>query len=374
MKLDVGSGGGSTATFHEDGVLALDGAVRGEDLEFDLRVSLDDGSDQLGSIHRVAAAVVDPSRPERRVLQSGNEPIVSPFEGCGAVGEGNLERAAIVRGDDVGLDADDAGRVIESVGAELRQLDVGRDVEVDERRNVRLQQLDLARAESGLVKDRHVRTLMEARLSRMSDESTIQTEEDLERIIGAPSDFVRTKVLDGLDGVMREFIARSPLVFASTIDEDGHVDVSPKGDPAGFIEIDERGDLLIPERPGNRLAFGFRNILRNQRIGLIFLVPHQRETLRVKGTATLHHDPELLDGMQVNGKPALLYTRVQIEECFYHCGKALIRSKLWESARSTQPAESLGAKSLAALGGEPTAESIRAMEDSLEQGYTDRLY
>lgn len=208
----------------------------------------------------------------------------------------------------------------------------------------------------------------------MSDDTTIRTEADLEAIIGAPSEFVRTKVITALDDVMREFIARSTLVFVSTIDEEGHVDVSPKGDPAGFIEVDANGDLLIPERPGNKLAFGFRNILRNQRIGLIFLVPNQRETLRVKGSATLHHDVEVLDRMRVKGKPALLYTRVHIEECFYHCGKALIRSKLWESGQSAEPEESLGARSLAALGGEPTAESIVAMEDRLEQAYIDDLY
>ncbi len=208
----------------------------------------------------------------------------------------------------------------------------------------------------------------------MSDQTAIRTEDDLERIIGAPSEFVRTKVIDALDDVMREFVARSPLVFASTIDEDGRVDVSPKGDPPGFVEVEDNGDLLIPERPGNKLAFGFRNILRNQQIGLIFLVPQQRETLRVKGIATLHHDAEVLDRMQVSGKSALLYTRVQIEECFYHCGKALIRSKLWQSAGSGEAAESLGARSLAALGGEPTAESVVAMEDLLEQGYADHLY
>ena len=93
--------------------------------------------------------------------------------------------------------------------------------------------------------------------------------------------------------------------------------------------MDKAGDLLIPERPGNRLTFGFRNILRNGAIGLLFVVPNQRETLRVKGIASLHADPEVLAGMAVNGKPALLYTHVEVRECFFHCGKALIRSGLW---------------------------------------------
>src|SRR5688572_18821705 len=158
----------------------------------------------------------------------------------------------------------------------------------------------------------------------------ITEEAALTAIIGEPMDFVRAKICSELNDAMREFIARSPLVFVSTIDAQGMLDVSPKGDPAGFTYIDEEGNLLIPERLGNRLTFGFRNILRNAEIGLIYLVPNQLETLRVKGKASLHTDPDLLAQMEVGGKPALLYTRVEVNQCFFHCGKALVRSKLWD--------------------------------------------
>ncbi len=207
----------------------------------------------------------------------------------------------------------------------------------------------------------------------MESDHRITDEKALEAVIGEPMEFVRAKILTRLDGVMKEFIARSPLIFVSTIDEHGHVDISPKGDPGGFVLTDDNGDLLIPERPGNKLTFGFRNILRNGEIGLIFIVPRQRETLRVKGTATLHCDPAELERMQVNGRPALMYTRVAVKECFFHCGKALIRSRLWQPDHWDTAGDSIGARGFAALsgGGE---EAVRATEERLEQSYSDELY
>lgn len=195
----------------------------------------------------------------------------------------------------------------------------------------------------------------------------------LEAIIGAPMEVVRAKVGVRLNDAMREFIRRSPLAFVSTIDANGHVDISPKGDPEGFVRIDARGDLLIPERLGNRLTFGFRNILGNGRIGLIFVIPNQRETLRVKGIATLHNDPDLLREMAVNGKPALLYTRVEVRECFFHCGKALIRSKLWETQGRDADARSIAARQFASQH-VPDEEAVRRTEAALEQSYNDELY
>jgi uncharacterized protein len=208
----------------------------------------------------------------------------------------------------------------------------------------------------------------------MTDATNIATEADLEALLGEPMEFVRMKVRDHLDPAMRTFIEHSPLAFISTIDERGHVDVSPKGDPPGFVQVDDEGDLLIPDRPGNRLTFGFRNILRNGEIGLLFVVPTERETLRVKGRATLHHDPNRLTRMAVGGKPALMYTRVRVEECFFHCGKALIRSKLWQSDSWDQSSRSLGARGFAALAGEPDDATVTFVAERLEQSYCDELY
>lgn len=208
----------------------------------------------------------------------------------------------------------------------------------------------------------------------MNSDYRITTEDDLEALLGAPMDFVRAKILRRLDGFMLDFIRHSPLAFISTLDEHGHVDVSPKGDPAGFIHVDAHGHLLVPERLGNKLAFGLRNVLRNGRIGLIFLVPHQRETLRVKGSATLHADPEVLAELSAHGRPALLYTRVVVEECFFHCGKALIRSGLWNSEAWGEAAPSIAARQFASLRGAADEAAVKQTEGKLEDSYRSELY
>ena len=201
----------------------------------------------------------------------------------------------------------------------------------------------------------------------------IRDETALEAVLGEPMEFVRAKVGPRLNGAMKAFIGRSPLFFAATIDASGHVDVSPKGDPPGFVEIDADENLLIPERPGNRLTFGFRNILRNGEIGLIFIVPNQRETLRVKGIATLHNDPDVLERMQVSGKPALLYTHVEVKECFFHCGKALIRSYLWQPDKWDADSRSIAARQMAGQR-VPDEEGVRRTEAALDHSYTHELY
>ncbi len=201
----------------------------------------------------------------------------------------------------------------------------------------------------------------------------ITSEAMLRDVIGEPMEFVRAKVATELNQAMREFVAKSPLVFVSTLDEAGNPDASPKGDPAGFVEVSETGDLLIPERPGNRLTFGFLNILRNGRIGLIFVVPNQLETLRVKGTASLHRDPETLERMEVQGKPALLYTRVRVEECFFHCGKALVRSHLWKPDKWNENTRSIAARQFLP-GPKLDDEGAKQTEALLAQSYRDDLY
>ena len=196
----------------------------------------------------------------------------------------------------------------------------------------------------------------------------------LESAVGKPMKFLREKVETELNDAMKAFIAASPLVMVSTIDAKGRVDVSPKGDPAGFVEIDGEGNLLIPERPGNRLTFGFHNILRNGEIGLLFLATHQRETLRIKGTATIHRDPEVLASMRVKGRPALLYTRVEVKECFFHCGKAVIRSHLWQPDHWPEKTGSI--VSVFRLIGKEARdeEQARRGEAALERTYIEELY
>jgi PPOX class probable FMN-dependent enzyme len=127
------------------------------------------------------------------------------------------------------------------------------------------------------------------------------------------------------------------LVLA-TASENGAMDVSPKGDKPGFVQIDEQNNLLIPDRRGNRLADGHLNILQNPAVGLIFIVPNTRETLRINGSAELLADEPLQKATSNQNHPAILLTRVHVNECFFHCGRALIRSHLWKP--DTWPATS----------------------------------
>lgn len=198
------------------------------------------------------------------------------------------------------------------------------------------------------------------------------TESELEELIGSPDERVKLKLLTEVDDTARGFIERSPFIVVSTCDSDGHLDASPKGDPPGFVHVIDSTTLAIPERKGNSLGFGPRNILATGRIGLIFMVPGQRETYRVNGTARITRDPELLDRLAIEGNPALMATIVGVEEAFFHCGKALIRSKLWSAtddaeAKRTPIAEQIGAL----LGDENLVPAVAA---DLEQNYREELY
>lgn len=203
--------------------------------------------------------------------------------------------------------------------------------------------------------------------SRIADAAALRA------IIGEPMEFVRAKLGAKLNTAMQDFVAKSPLLLVGTYDSEGRIDLSPKGDPGGFVEVESPISLLIPERPGNRLTFGFTNILDNGKIGLLFVVPNQRETLRIKGTATLHTDPAVLARMQVQGKPALLYTRVEVSECFFHCGKALIRSHLWQPDKWTAETRSIAARQFAGDVA-PDAAGVERTEAALKHSYDTTLY
>ncbi|GAB4569298.1 MAG: pyridoxamine 5'-phosphate oxidase family protein [Rhizobacter sp.] len=204
----------------------------------------------------------------------------------------------------------------------------------------------------------------------MQDANIVVSVEQLRAVIPAPSPVVHRKVFSTLDESARQFISESPLIFVLTSDRQFNIDVSPKGDHPGFVRIENPSTLLIPERPGNRLAYGFENLIETGSIGLIFLIPGVRETLRVNGTAVITRDPVLLQEFASNGKAALLCTRVAIKESFFHCGKALIRSKLWLSeAWRDAPSKDAAVKSLASTFGISEA----TMREKAEEDYRQNL-
>ncbi len=156
------------------------------------------------------------------------------------------------------------------------------------------------------------------------------SEAELEEVLGSPNARVLAKVTDRLDDLCRDFIARSPFLVISSSDAAGRVDCSPKGDPPGFVRVLDDKTLAIPERPGNRRADTFRNVLQNPKVGLIFLVPGKGETLRISGTARLVRDRWLRETMTHNGKVPDLALVVTCEEVFAHCTKCMVRSALWQ--------------------------------------------
>jgi hypothetical protein len=151
----------------------------------------------------------------------------------------------------------------------------------------------------------------------------------LRSIIGEAGALVAKKVLHDLDEMATDFIRRSPFLVLATTDADGNLDASPKGGSPGFVAIEDEHTLAIPDRKGNKLIFSLQNILANPHVGLIFIVPGTDETLRVNGTAELSIDPALLERLAERGASAHLAIRVHINECFFHCAKAFIRSQLW---------------------------------------------
>ena len=159
----------------------------------------------------------------------------------------------------------------------------------------------------------------------------ISSEELLREIIPAPKGSgVWEKSLTFIDPHAAAFIAKSPFAMIASSSSDGKMDISPKGDPPGFVRVVDENTLAIPDRPGNGRADTFRNIIENPRISVYFLVPGRSETLRVNGSAQLVRDPSLLEGFAVKGKPAQLAIAVTVEEAFFHCAKCVVRSNLWD--------------------------------------------
>jgi uncharacterized protein len=161
----------------------------------------------------------------------------------------------------------------------------------------------------------------------------ISDEQELRALVGHPAEMIELKISDRLNDLTRQFIERSPFACVATAAPDGGLDVSPRGDPPGFVRILDERTLLMPERPGNRLADTLSNLLNDPRIALLFLIPGIGDTFRVNGRAVIIDDPELLAPCAVEGRQPRLGILVTVEEVFTHCPKAMIRSQIWNSER-----------------------------------------
>lgn len=156
---------------------------------------------------------------------------------------------------------------------------------------------------------------------------------ELRELIGVPSDLVVAKQLDRVDRHARAFIACSPMVIVASADANGRCDASPRGDPPGFVRVVDDTTLLLPDRKGNRRVDTIANMTSNPHIGLLFLIPGVDETLRVNGRTSITTDETLLAPCAVNGRSPALGIVVEVEELFFHCARAFLRSSVWHPAR-----------------------------------------
>ena len=200
----------------------------------------------------------------------------------------------------------------------------------------------------------------------------ISSEAELRELLGTPMPRAVTKERVRLHDRDKDWLAASPFCLVATSAADGTCDVSPKGDPPGFTLVLDDATIALPERPGNRRADGFRNILSNPHVGLIYLVPGRKETLRINGRARLVRDAPFFEQMIVKGHRPQLALVVEIEQIFFHCMKAFLRSKLWEPD-SWRPGD-LPSHAQIVKSVQPCAESLEELEQYYGPQYATRIY
>ena len=212
---------------------------------------------------------------------------------------------------------------------------------------------------------------------KVNPEFAITDEQSLRSLFQATHALAALKCQEALDKHAQAFIRRSPFICIGTQDLNGKADVSPRGDPAGFVKILDQHTLAIPDRPDNNRLDSLVNILANPSVGLLFIIPGFDDTLRVSGQASLVNDPEILKSMSVNDRIPKLAIVVKVNEVFMHCAKAFRRSQLWNpdhfQDRGGMP--SLSKIILDQTTGAPSDEGeMRKLDDELEDEYRKSLY
>uniref|UniRef100_A0AAU3GSA6 Pyridoxamine 5'-phosphate oxidase family protein n=1 Tax=Streptomyces sp. NBC_01401 TaxID=2903854 RepID=A0AAU3GSA6_9ACTN len=204
------------------------------------------------------------------------------------------------------------------------------------------------------------------------DHTEITTREELLGLIGQPNPAVFSKASQVLREFEREWIRHAPLCFIATAASDGTCDVSPKGDPPGFVHVLDDSTLAVPDRPGNRRLDSWLNVLQNPHVGMIFVIPGRGDTLRVNGRARLVRSEQLLDRMVVKGNRPVLALLVDVDEAYFHCAKSFMRGAVWDPeswAPDAAPSRARIAKAT-----EWTEVSLEALEERYGPSYARRLY
>ncbi|TDE41287.1 pyridoxamine 5'-phosphate oxidase family protein [Nonomuraea mesophila] len=200
----------------------------------------------------------------------------------------------------------------------------------------------------------------------------IGSEDELRELLGEVMPRAVTKERVRLHQRDRDWLAASPFCLIATSDDQGSCDVSPKGDPAGFVHVIDDTTIALPDRPGNRRADGFRNILKNPHVGLIFLVPGRNETLRINGRARLVREAPFFDELIVKGHRPRLALVVEIEQIFFHCAKSFMRSALWKP--DTWQPDVLPSHARLIKDVQVVEESVEDLERYYGESYAEKLY
>jgi uncharacterized protein len=202
--------------------------------------------------------------------------------------------------------------------------------------------------------------------------STITDVQSLREVVGEPRAGSATKGYNFLDVHSKRFLSLCPFLCLGTTSVDGKADVSPRGDPPGFVKVLDDRTILIPERPGNRRADSMQNLLENPPVGIVAFLPGVDETLRMNGRGSVTSDPELLAGTEVRGKAAKYGIVVEIEEVFFHCGKAIIRSDLWGGQFQIERSEFPRLAQI--LRDQNWGDDIDEIQKTIDESYRNRLY
>ncbi|MET0997579.1 MAG: MSMEG_1061 family FMN-dependent PPOX-type flavoprotein [Marmoricola sp.] len=204
--------------------------------------------------------------------------------------------------------------------------------------------------------------------TEVADVATLTT------LLGEPTEAARTKARTELTEVDVAWLSASPFCVVATASASGHGDASPKGDPAGDLVhvIDER-TIALAERPGNRRADGYRNVLENPHVGLLFLIPGRGDTLRVNGRARLVSDAPFFDEMVVKGHRPVLAVVVEIEELFHHCSKAFLRSRLWDP-ETWDPEAKVPRRAVLAQRLERPESTVEELDEYYGSSYAENIY
>lgn len=200
----------------------------------------------------------------------------------------------------------------------------------------------------------------------------VTSEAELSAMLGEPIARVQQKERVRLHDRDREWLAASPFCMVATANADGSCDVSPKGDPPGFTQVLDDTTIAIPERAGNRRADGLRNVLSNPHVGLIYLVPGRGDTLRINGRARVVRDAGFFDQMIVKGHRPQLALVVEIEQIFFHCAKAFMRSSLWQP-ESWRP-DALPPHAVLVKSVQSCPETLEELERHFGPSYVNLLY